>query len=245
MLQRNLDAILHHYGSYVDFIHKSILAQGITVNTLREYLLSLSAFSAGRHVELLSDVKPELEEATTIGEIFNLLASKCTSFFNYNIFEFLATEYNISEDVEELKYSMHLDKYIKKHSIAEFITLNPALKVIESKSKKLMLKFDIALTCRLAKITDLRSHVAKVLNMNEAAVQLIDIEEGCLLLTFLIPSKVADILLASDTSFSQNDIEQFRSCSVLWLEVDGDRDFHVNVQDNIRGNSSYMCMCDL
>jgi hypothetical protein len=232
-LQTNLENIMRHYASFVDFIHRSIQSKGIDVSTLRIYLLSLSAFSADGRVELLSDVKPELEKAATIGEIFILLA-KCTSFLNYKIYWCLADNFKI-EDSLELKYPEFLKNYIEMHRISEFICFNPTLEKMQYKSQIMVLKLDIETTCVLAKITDLRSAVAKILGLNMAALKIISIEEGCVMVTFLIPNKAAEILFVSDRLFSQNDIKQFRSCSVLWLECNGCRyDFHGY---NIKGNA--------
>ena len=225
-LEVNFEQIIRQYGSFVNCILTSIQAKGVTVNNLRSYLVSISAFQSGFYKEeckLLSAVKPELEKASTINEIFDLLNWNCASFFNYHIFQFLVDEYDIKDTRNRLKYPKYLKEYVEKHKISEFIEINPALKKVKDGSSKLVLKFDIKLTCKVAKIDDLLIAVAKILRLRASTLQLLGIEEGCVVVTFLIPSVVADVVFVSNKKFSTEDVQEFRVSSVLWLECNGCR----------------------
>jgi hypothetical protein len=196
-LEANYTKIIGQYASYVHFILTSLKTKEVSVGDLCAYLLSLSAFQTGccnQKCELLSSVKPELEKATTVYKIFESI-SKCTSFFNYQIYQYLINQYDIEDTRDRLKYPDYLNAYIKKHKISEFIEVNQALKEIDDvKSTKLVLKFDIELTCEVAKVAELRSAIAKLLHLNVAALQLVNIDDGCMEITFLISTAVADIL---------------------------------------------------
>ena len=225
-LEVNFEQIICQYGSYVNCILTSIQAKRISVNNLRSYLVSISAFQSGLYKEeckLLSAVKLELEKATTINEIFDLLNWNCASFFNYRIFQFLVNEYDIKDTRNRLKYPEYLKEYVDKHKISEFIEINPALEKVKDGSSKLVLKFDIELTCKVARIDDLRIAVAKILGLRASTLRLLSIEEGCVVVTFLIPCVVADVVFSSKKKFSTEDIEEFRASSVLWLECNGCR----------------------
>ena len=215
-LEVNFEQIIRQYGSYVNCILTSIQAKGVSVNNLRSYLVSISAFQSGFYKEeckLLSAVKPELEKASTINEIFDLLNWNCASFFNYHIFQFLVDEYDIKDIRNRLKYPEYLKEYVDKHKISEFIEINPALKKVKDVSSKLVLKFDIELTCKVARIEDLIA-VAKILRLRASTLQLLGIEEGCVVVPFLIPCVVADVVFSSKKKFSTEDIEEFRASSV-------------------------------
>ena len=226
-LEVDFEEIIRQYGSYVNCILTSIQAKGISVNNLRSYLASISAFQSGFYKEeckLLSAVKPELEKASTINEILDLLTWNCASFFNYRIFQFLVDEYDIKDTRNRLKYPEYLKEYVEKHEISEFIAINPALKKVKDESsKRFVLKFDIELTCKVARIDDLLIAVAKILGLRASTLQLLGIEEGCVVVTFLIPSVVADVVFVSNKKFSTEDVEEFRASSVLWLECNGCR----------------------
>jgi hypothetical protein len=184
---------------------------------------------------LLIGIKSELHEANTINKIFDLLSCNCASFLNFRVFQNLAKTFGIKEsDKFPMNYHKKLEEYIDLHKIEEFIKINPALKGNRAKSGvELVLKFDIDLTCKLARITDLRKAVAKILDLQESTLQVVDITEGCVMVTFLIPTEIRDIIFVDDRQFTQEAIEDFRASSVKWLECNGHR--YNFSKDSVRG----------
>jgi hypothetical protein len=218
-LELNRKKITNQYGSFVNFVRRSLIQKEVRAEELCAYLLSLPAFNSG-HTEqefaLLSDVSDHLERAVTINNIFNVLNRKyCASFINYEIFEEMAKYYGIEPDTE---YSEHLDAYIKMHKLSEFEQINPKLNDFNGSSKKMILKFDIDKTCKLAKIQDLKKAVANVLHLKVSALRILSVEDGCIVVTFLIPSLVADYLFNSSSVFTAENVTEFRTLSVLRLE---------------------------
>jgi transposase len=49
----------------------------------------------------------------------------------------------------------------------------------------------------------------------------VNIDDGCVEVTFLIPTEVANILFYPDRLFSQEDVKEFRDSSVLLLKCNG------------------------
>ena len=225
ILEKNLDEIITKYASYVDCLRIIVREKGILPEDLCSYLLSLSASSKsskGQKLSLLSDKKSELEKKTTITDIFNFLTTECAFFLNYDIFQKIITKYKITEDREELKYCDHLKAFIEKHKISEFVKINPLLKHT-SGSEKLILKCDIESTCNLAKVDELKKLVAKVLDLNPSTLQIFDIEDGCVVVTFLIPASVVDSVFTPKAVFTSQQEDELRTASVLWLECNGYR----------------------
>ena len=222
-LEMNLEQITTRYTSYTDYIHMSIKAKGVSVSDFRSYLIKLTAFRPGckEQCKLLSGIKAELDEADTINKIFDLLICECT-FFDTKIFELLVNRFGIkdTEDTGILDYPEHLKAYINRHKISEFIAINPALEK-HTKSAKITFKFDIELTSKLAKVTNLQAAVAKILGLKPSTLQLLNVEEGCVTVTFHIPAEAADIIFVHNKQFTPGDIENFRAMSVLWLECNG------------------------
>ncbi len=220
ILENNLRKINVTYACYVDTLRCTLEEKGVTPRDLRTYLVSLPAFSSkGQTLGLLSEI--ELQQCNTVAEIFIFLKTKCTSFLDFEIFENILDYFKISKDHERLKYCEHLETFIHKHKISEFVMVNPLLEKYTKDSEKLILKYNVEQTCRLAKVKNLKRFIAKILDLNPSALQIIDIEEGCVVVTFLIPASVANAVFTPDTSFAPQQEDELRANSVLRLECNG------------------------
>lgn len=228
------DEIIDYYSSYVYCILTAIQDKGVKVSNLRSFLLNQTAFQPGCKEQclLLSDVKPELDRADTINQIIDLLSTKCASFLNFKIFQSLVKEYKITEPEgkESLKYPEYLEAYIKRHKISEFAKINPALNKVAEEAEKLTLKFNIEVTCKVARIISLKSAIIKILKLRASALRLIDIEEGCALATFSIPKAAAKALFGK--GFSESYRKQLQELPIIWLECCGTRLNFMTQQDN-------------
>ena len=99
-----------------------------------------------------------------------------------------------------------------------------AITDIESTTKsahKLVLKFDIEETCKMAKVVDLKDAICSILGIIPSALTLIGIEEGCVVLTYRIPAHIADVIFSSEGRFSADMRRKFHALSVLWLRCSG------------------------
>ena len=170
---------------------------------------------------LLSEITDKLERATTVNGIFNVLNRYYATFLNYEIFQGIAEEYKVDPDHEKMKYPEYLDDYIRMHKLSEFEEINPLLKKIECGAKEMVLKFDIEITCSLAKLQEYTLNIADILGLKPSALRLLSIEEGCVVITLLIPAPVVDILFSSDKIFTREKIKQFQALSIQWLKCSG------------------------
>ena len=190
--------------------------------------MSLEAFQSGSNFntncKLLSGVKDELEKASTICQIFNVLNS-CTSHINCDIYQRIVDDHNIDDGQSGvLKYPEYLKAYFEKHKISEFIKINPKLEKCTDKTKELILKFNVKETSRLAKVIELKKEVARIFELLPSAIQLYGIDDGCVVVTFHLPIFVADLVFPKDKkSLSPGLQEKFSSLSILWLECNENR----------------------
>ena len=127
-LKHNYKHIRFQYASYIRCIRISLGEKGVTVKELSSYLLSLPAFDYDVHNEVMSQKRNELEGASDIIDIFNIIARDHASFLEYDIFQGIVGEYKLDRSQEPLQYPDHLKAYIQKHTISEFMKLNPTLK---------------------------------------------------------------------------------------------------------------------
>ena len=217
--------IVEQYADFVSCVCKSIDSnKDVSVEDLHLYLLNKSAFNnENQQVMLLSDVSDELQEAATVHDIFKFLSVRFASFLNFEIFKSIVQKFGNDKDHKKLEdYTARLEEYVNKHKISEFFDINPALKEHDKTAKKLILKVDYKKFQKLAKITNLKRALAKILNLKASAIQLYGIEDGCILVIFLVPVCVADVIFVEENrSTILKQAGCFQALSVQWLECDG------------------------
>ena len=196
-----------------------VVNRGVSVQSLCTFLLELPAFVSDEDENqgrLLSGVQEKLEKADTIYNVFNLLRKECASFLNYDIYESIQNKFCTEVECEDFKYPDRLKAYIDGHNVKEFFDVNPQLEKVTEASIKLCLKLDIEVTSKVAKVVNLKSSVAALLGLKPSALRLFSVEEGCVIVTFLIPAFVADIIFATGKMITMS--KGFQDLSVLWIK---------------------------
>ena len=239
-LRHNLEEIRNRYSSYVSHIYESI-KDTVSVKSLRVYLLDLSALDCNNsedaeQYKLLSELRPKLYKAKSIDRIVNLLQEN-VSYCRYDVFHLIQKHYEVPVS-EELNYPEHFKAYINKHKLSEFIATNPKLEKIPATSEKLILKFNIPHTSRVAKVINLKDAIAKILHLKPSALQLLNIDKGCVEVTFLIPSNVADFVFKK---LSLKQKEELQVLPVIWLKC---RHYNFNWKENITNSEEKMQLDD-
>ncbi len=227
-LDLNLKQIQKQYALYVDSIQTIVENTGVTAKRLSSYLLNLPASTTDdeKKLRLLSDMKAELQKAEDIIDIFISLSSKYASFLNPDIYVNILEKYGTKEEQKQLDYPKHLKAYVKQHKIKEFVKMNPKLvnpklQKLGDNSKKVRIKFSIRRTQSLSTVKEVTGAVANVLGLRASTLRLYGVKKGCVLVTLLIPTSIADALFTSDTLFSPEQKRGFRAASALWLECNG------------------------
>ena len=220
-LNRNFQRIIEKYASFVESLCDAVTDTGVTVKKFRNYLLNLSPYGADyiygdEKPRLLDHVRAEIKMADCIIDIFEVLTAKCCSFLNVDILQSIMTKYKIDPNSDDLRYFDHLKCYLMNHKISEFIMINPELDRFKN-SDKLILKFNTDLSSSITKVLDLKSAIANILGLeSSAALHLLSIKEGCVVVTFSILSTVAESVFARGLTAKQE--ADIRALSVLWLE---------------------------
>ena len=212
--------IVKKYAAYVKCIRLTI-EKKVSVDELRSYLLTLEALkSSSVQCKLFAGAKQELEKASTIHRIFDIVTLNFASFLDFGVYQCIADHYGIKG--EELNYSEHLKEYVKKHKISELAMLQiPKFCPSTDDTKTISIKIDIEEICESTRITNLKKVIAKVLKVMPYTIRLQSIKEGCVTVTFCIPTPVADIIFTRGKTFTPLEEEELCSLSVLWLECNG------------------------
>ena len=223
VLDKNRKEIVQKYARYIKCIRLAIVEKGVSVCELRSYLFTLEAFKSNSDAEckLFSGAEQELEKATTVYQLLDIVTKNYASFLDYGVYKSIVDGYDIDQGQEELKYSEHLEKYIKKHKISELVMVLPKLCPSTEDTTMLSIKLDVKGLQRFSKITDLQDIVADVLGLLPKAIRLQSIDEGCVVVTFCIPTPVADIIFTREKTFTRSEKERLCSLSVVWLEYNG------------------------
>lgn len=82
------------------------------------------------------------------------------------------------------------------------------------------LRFDVEATCRLSELMDLEDGVAEILGINPSGLKILDVENSCLIVTFLIQNSMANILFRGEKNmiFLPEQVAKFQVLSTQWLK---------------------------
>ena len=216
-LTLNFEDIMEKYAAYVRCIRLSLVNMKVSVRDLRAYILSLQMFKfKHEHIKLFEHMKEKLEKADHIEAIFNLLTLEWASFLDHKIFQMIIKEFDIDQSQERLKYPKYLKDYVNMHKLSEFCIINPLLENYTDASEKLVLKFDFELTnCSIGKVKECTDIIARILDLRTTALRILSIEQGCVIVTVLIPAVSVDIIFPA---LSPKQCDDLKYRSVLWLE---------------------------
>ena len=236
-LHEQFAAIQNCYASFRRFIRLSLEANNASVADLCRFILDLPAFvhtCRGNHTQanLFSGRKADLKKATSLIEIFDILG-ECCSFLDCNPLWEIIREYKIDGDAV-VRYRQEQNDYVRKHiTPQDFIPLNHA----DENSSRITLKFDLhELTRVLDDVMKLKDAVARILGLEPSALRILDIRCGCIELTLLIPTLVADVLFNKETVLSPEQVKQFQDLSLMWIQYDV-------YMFNLQGDIVCLCVC--
>ena len=206
-LMTHRDTITTQFASYVLEVYGRIKAKQIDLNEIKQFL--------GNKLDL------DLEGANSLHDIFRLLRkhSKTSfNFLNYHIYESLRDKFIPEERDESFNYPDYLKDYANKHRLSEFLEINPKLKEIDSNTSSniLRIKFDIRASDKLINVLELQISLAPLLEVMPSALQILSIEQGCVIVTFLIPAHVAKVAFQHIREFTP---EQLSRLSVKWIKL--------------------------
>lgn len=219
-LKNNLRGIINKYAAYIRCVQQSVKNAGVNAKDLRDFLLTLTAFEHNNDQKPKLFVREKLKKLDDIDEIIKMIEENYATFLDFEILQSIVDEF-VSDTHDKLNYKNHLQEYVNNHKITEFSKINPLLRNFKDTSKELILKYDIKLTAQLGSLKEHKRAVANVMGLRSSVVRLLSIKEGCVNITTLIPSHIADYIFTSETTFTAEQKDEFQAHSLLWLECNG------------------------
>lgn len=224
-LQRTVRELVTQYASFVSSVCSSLIKTQISAEILSSFLLSLPAFKSderGREcgLVLLSGIRAQLESAVTIYQVIDTLSVEHASYLNCEIYQSIVGEFGTRKDHDKMNhYFEHLQDYIDRHKLLEYLELHPSRKGTDP-SNKLFLRLNFDMTMRISELLEWRVSFAAVLGLWETTLRMYGVEEGSnsesVVVIFLIPTIIAEEVF-NDLKLTAQQIAEFRALSVQWM----------------------------
>ena len=179
---------------------ESLRDRQISPQLIGESLLCLGTLDPavpGPQVPLFSAVAEKLKNASSITDIIFAI-HEYLSFFNYHVIEYLIQVFGTQEDKEELeKYKEKLNEYCKRR----VFECPPLYSLpVQSDHVTVAVKLDDDLTkYTLKTLQGFWLRLAKELNLVKHTLRIVSVEEGCMQVTFQIPSFVSQHIFPLST----------------------------------------------
>ena len=159
--------------------------------------------------------KEELIAAKDIEDIF-IIMNPYFSFFNYDLIEVIITVHGACSDKENMQqYLRDFSEYCKKIPCVEF---HEEYNANESRTKiKFKLDYDRNNDLELGDIKRIQRQIAEILHVDPCVVYLHSVEDGCILITFLVPTFFVNCLI---DLIAKNKSDLMKNVKLLHYDVE-------------------------
>ena len=192
MLDDDVRKMTREFGCLVTKTCNSV-EKRISVGTFATSILALRAYEPApeeRDRSLLDEHREEIKRAKTISEIFQILCPYL-DYLNYELLEYIIELHGTDDDTERLaSYCEKLHKFCERR-ICEVLMPESGTGTGDLKQKKFVVKLNVreGITCK--EVRQIKGRIAKILHVNVAALIIVNVDPGCVQLTFLIPKFIA------------------------------------------------------
>ena len=195
MLEDDMRKMKRLFGCFVTKTCTSI-ENRIPLRNFTGSILALGAYEPApeeRDQSLLDEHREEIKRAESIAEIFNIL-SAYWNYLSYEILEYIIDLYGTSDDTKRLKsYDEELQNFCKRR-IFELPLPESCSSTGISLSPR-QVEFNVKLNVReditMKELRQIKTRIAKILQVNQATLIIDRVYAGCVQITFLIPKFVA------------------------------------------------------
>ena len=140
-----------------------------------------------------------LKHKNSIDTLFMIINScKCWNFLDFNLLENIVDKYGDNEDKRKLTgYQNQLGMFWLRRKVSDLkgkcLPLHADSEIQECHSENVTFKIDVKMCLEklpFNDITTLKTNVCKIVKLPPASIQLLDINNGCLEVIFLVPEGI-------------------------------------------------------
>ncbi len=194
----------HHFNKLVSQLCQSLEIQRIAKQsfTKESLVASLMGFNSlkkvygGRNQCVFRTQRKKLDKCSTIADIWRIIGDYF-SFFDYEIVDQITDSLGTAEDKEKMKlYKAYFIEYARRRLVKGKISSSTGEDTVT-----MIVKLDSSYdNCEMSRLKLFEWNLSSILNLNEGVLKLGKIDDGCIELTFLLPSFItSDIFpLSSD-----------------------------------------------
>ena len=185
------------FCKFVSKLRKSLESRNVNPSIIGNHLSLIKATTKQLQDDvsvpnLFHLIRQELVKVEEIGKLFELI-TPYVSFFNYDIFESIVEDYGDSEDKEKFKvYLKKFEEFCKRRATEVPSVLDGE----DSTTTHLRVKVedDFKHMYTVKAIRSFRAKLCTILGITEPCLRLVSIENGCILLTFILPTFVVPFI---------------------------------------------------
>ena len=218
------------FGSLVAQTRDSV-KERILVRDFAGIILALGAYEPAPEVQdrsLLDEHTEDINKATTISEIFNILCAYW-NYLSYEVLEYIIEHYGTRDDTERLRrYNEELHRFCERR-IFELPLPESGSGTGNGSSprqEEFVVKLNVRKDTTCEEVRRIKGRIARILNVRLATLIIHTVDLGCVQLTFLIPKFVAQEIFPlskEQTSALSRDASVIRlTCQDYVFEVLGE-----------------------
>ena len=138
----------------------------------------------------------EINGASDMTKLFTVVTVQACSWFNFDIMKRLIKKFGGAEDRKRLaEYEQHFERFAKQRLPQGMTHVELGSKAGMTGCKKLLIKVDQEWeSISIGELERLCREFAKILGTDRKNVYLADVNEGCIMLTLMVPEEIANTL---------------------------------------------------
>ena len=204
-------------------VQDGLVEQNIPLQSLKRCITLLPASIKYQHYAFVKENLKVITNSESMEEIFGVI-NLYWDFLNYTLLEHIVTKFGNNDTKAAMaKYVYELVAFCKATKLSDFITHWPCIGRVPPDMSKLVTKIGKEReknwsNCTLEDVEQFRTTLTQKLLLPSFATLLTDAEEGCISITWMIPSSIVK-LLSKDTL--NIEMEWFKEHHIERLAIDG------------------------
>ena len=209
---------------------KELRKNSVNAEELYDHVILLPEDIKDEHIKLFDTKGSELEDAADSGHLGHLFStfSNYPSYIDFSLLEHIIEEFGSDSLKESMKqYAQRLAEFRKKYTLSDIFPHLPQSSNPPTTFSKMEWKTEIDIkTCTLETINEYRRRFGNEFLLSHWVILLGNMKEGCLLLTWFIPSVLVGNVNKHIRTSRSTVSEQMREMKIVRITID-DRDVYL------------------